>query len=173
MNPKTPIVPWRPLVVMTVAEATALFASAERMNQFNIGVFLLVLNAGAFQALYFKGQQGSTFSVFQQVFAVPEINDFQPSEILGTNSTGTVISLPYIEILELIQPEGAMGVQYQQTAQKTAVASGTVAQINGGAGVFSAPIVGQMAFCTNATGGAKPCWYTGTIWVTADGVLLA
>lgn len=173
MTPKNPAQPWRSVVVMTVAEATALFASAARMEQFNIGVLLLVLNGGTFQALYFKAQQGNTFATFQQLFAAQEINDFQPDEILGTNSTGTIVSLPYIEVLEQIQAEGAMGVQYQQTALKTAVASGTVAQINGGSGVFTAPIVGQMAFCTDATGGAKPCWYTGTIWVTADGVLLA
>jgi hypothetical protein len=47
-----------------------------------------------------------------------------------------VISVPYGEVLDSMQSDGAMAVQYQQVAQRTAVVSGTVAQITGGTGVY-------------------------------------
>ncbi len=50
---------------------------------------------------------------------------------------------------------------------------GTVAQITGGTGVWANPTPGQQGFCSNASGGAKPCWYSGSGWVLADGSALA
>lgn len=49
---------------------------------------------------------------------------------------------------------------------------GTVVQINGGAGIWASPIQGQEGFCSDATDGAKPCWYSGAAWVIADGTPL-
>lgn len=168
MSNPTPAQPWRALVVMTVAEFTALTASAARINDFNIGVFVLVTNGGVFERLFVKAQQGSTPSVFQQIFAAEDIA-LQPDEVLVTDPSGNVISVPYGEVLDSMQSDGAMAVQYQQVAQRTAVVSGTVAQITGGTGVFAAPVTGQMAWCTNLTaGGSAPCWYNGAAWVLAD-----
>jgi hypothetical protein len=45
---------------------------------------------------------------------------------------------------------------------------GTVAAIN----ALTRP-VGVMAFATNASGGPKPCWSTGSAWVLADGSALS
>ena len=44
---------------------------------------------------------------------------------------------------------------------------GTVAEIN----ALTRP-AGAMAFATNASGGAKPCWSTGSGWILADGTTL-
>ncbi len=45
---------------------------------------------------------------------------------------------------------------------------GTVAEIN----ALTRP-AGAMAFATNASGGPKPCWSTGSAWVLADGSSLS
>lgn len=45
---------------------------------------------------------------------------------------------------------------------------GTVAEIT----ALTKP-AGVMAFATNASGGAKPCWSTGSAWVLADGSALS
>ena len=45
---------------------------------------------------------------------------------------------------------------------------GTVAEIN----ALTRP-AGVMAFATNASGGPKPCWSTGSAWVLADGSSLS
>lgn len=45
---------------------------------------------------------------------------------------------------------------------------GTVAEIN----ALTRP-AGVMAFATNASGGPKPCWSTGSAWVLADGSALS
>lgn len=50
--------------------------------------------------------------------------------------------------------------------------NGTVADINGGAGIFANPVLGQFALATDAVGGAKPAWYDGAAWRTADGAVL-
>lgn len=67
-----------------------------------------------------------------------------------------------------IEPEGNGGI----LLTRPVVPTGTVANINGGAGQFASPIAGQTALATNATGGPKPAWYDGAAWRTADGAVL-
>ena len=57
--------------------------------------------------------------------------------------------------------------------KRPVVPSGTVADINGGTAPFNAPVAGQLAWATNATGGPTLAIYTGSAWVMATVSALA
>lgn len=67
-----------------------------------------------------------------------------------------------------LQPDGNGHIFLDRPVNPT----GTVADINGGAGIFANPVLGQFALATDVVGGAKPAWYDGAAWRTADGAVL-
>lgn len=95
-------------------------------------------------------------------------------EVLVAAGSDAPTVRPYIAVgtadLDLIVSGQGTGVL---RLARPVVPSGAVSAINGGSGVFASPVAGQMAFATDASGGAKPCWYTGSSWILADGTTLS
>lgn len=96
------------------------------------------------------------------------------AELVCADGSGTPILQPceYSDGGNLsltIQPQGTGNINLGRPV----VPVGTVVQITSNAGIWASPVAGQMAFCSNASGGAKPCWFNGTSWVLADGTALS
>jgi hypothetical protein len=93
--------------------------------------------------------------------------------IMGPSGTDPILQpcqeTPPTNLGLTIQPIGTGVLRLKRPV----VPSGTVADINGGTAPFNAPVAGQLAWATNATGGPTLAIYTGSAWVMATVSALA